>query len=100
VIFLALASDGSAAGFTQLYPTFSSASVKRISILNDLFVDPIARRRGVGRALLKAAADFGRSAGAGRLTLSTAHTNTSAQLLYEASGWLRDEIFRSYHLAL
>ena len=100
VIFLALGQDGSAAGFTQLYPSFSSASAKRIFILNDLFVAPAARRCGVGRALLEAAADFGRSAGAVRLTLSTAHTNTSAQSLYDASGWIRDEVFRSYHLAL
>ena len=100
VIFLALDRNGSTVGFTQLYPSFSSASAKRIFILNDLFVDPAARRSGVGRALLQAAADFGRSAGAARLTLSTAHTNRSAQSLYETTGWLRDEIFRSYHLAL
>ena len=99
-IFLALGPDGAAVGFTQLYPSFSSASAKRIFILNDLFVDPGARRSGAGRALLQAAADFARSAGAVRLTLSTAHTNTSAQSLYEASGWLRDEVFRSYNLAL
>jgi ribosomal protein S18 acetylase RimI-like enzyme len=100
VIFLALDTDGAAAGFTQLYPSFSSASARRIFILNDLFVDPAARRSGVGRALLQAAADFGRSAGAVRLTLSTAHSNSSAQSLYESTGWLHDEIFRSYHLAL
>ncbi len=100
VIFLALRSDGSAAGFTQLYPSFSSASAKRIFILNDLFVDPAARRSGVGQKLLDAAAEFGRSAGTIRLTLSTAHTNTAAQALYEAQGWHRDEVFRSYYLAL
>ena len=100
VIFLALRSDGSAVGFTQLYPSFSSARAQRIFILNDLFVDPGVRRRGVGQRLLDAAADFGRSAGAIRLTLSTAHANTAAQALYEAHGWRRDEIFRSYHLAL
>ena len=100
VIFLALRSDGAAAGFTQLYPSFSSASAQRIFILNDLFIDPSARRRGVGQRLLDAAAEFGRSEGAIRLTLSTAHTNTAAQALYEAHGWRRDEIFRSYHLAL
>jgi ribosomal protein S18 acetylase RimI-like enzyme len=100
VIFLACGSSSSAAGFTQLYPSFSSASAQRIFILNDLFVDPAVRRSGVGRALLEAAADFGRNAGAARLTLSTAHANSSAQSLYEATGWLRDEKFRSYHLAL
>jgi GNAT superfamily N-acetyltransferase len=68
VIFLALRSDGTAVGFTQLYPSFSSASARRIFILNDLFVDPGARRSGVGQQLLEAAAEFGRSAGAARLT--------------------------------
>jgi len=100
VIFLAQRPDGSAIGFTQLYPSFSSASAQRIFILNDLFVDPGARHGGVGKRLLDAAADFGRSAGAIRLTLSTAHANTAAQALYESQGWRRDEVFRSYHLAL
>jgi ribosomal protein S18 acetylase RimI-like enzyme len=100
VIFLALDPEGSAIGFTQLFPSFSSAIAKQIFILNDLFVDPAARRRGVGQRLLQAAADFGRDAGAVRLTLSTAHTNTPAQALYEAHGWRRDEVFRSYHLTL
>jgi ribosomal protein S18 acetylase RimI-like enzyme len=100
VIFLALRADGAAAGFTQLYPSFSSASAQRIFILNDLFVDPGSRRSGVGQRLLEAAAEFGRSAGAVRLTLSTAHANTTAQALYEAHGWQRDDIFRSYYLPL
>ena len=100
VIFLAVKDDGRAVGFTQLYPSFSSASARPIFILNDLFVDPAARRCGVGRKLLDAAAEFGRGEGAIRLTLSTAHGNTTAQALYEASGWRRDEVFRSYHLAL
>ncbi|MEO8049574.1 MAG: GNAT family N-acetyltransferase [Acidobacteriota bacterium] len=100
VIFLALGQDGSAVGFTQLYPTFSSASAKHFFILNDLFVDPGARRKGAGQALLEAAADFGRAEGAPRLVLLTAHTNTPAQALYEAMGWRLDEIFRRYILVL
>ena len=35
-------------GFTQLYPSFSSALMKRLWILNDLFVEETARRQGVG----------------------------------------------------
>ena len=31
-------------GFTQLYPTFSSISMKKAWILNDLFVDPETRK--------------------------------------------------------
>jgi len=100
VIFVALRPNGSAAGFTQLFPSFSSAKARRIFILNDLFVDPAARRSGVGQQLLGAAAEFGRSEGADRLTLSTAHTNKAAQALYEGHGWQRDEVFRSYYLPL
>jgi GNAT superfamily N-acetyltransferase len=99
VIFLAF--DGAAAtGFTQLYPSFSSGAMARIFILNDLFVTPGARGRGVGSALLKAAADFGRRIGALRLVLSTELTNTTAQSLYEKSGWKRDTTFCVYQLAL
>jgi GNAT superfamily N-acetyltransferase len=70
VIFLAVRQDGGAAGFTQLFPSFSSASAARILILNDLFVLPDARRMRVGSLLLAAAAAFGRAVGAVRLTLS------------------------------
>src|ERR1700759_1354603 len=66
VIFLALR-DGEAGGFTQLYPSFSSASLGRVFVLNDLFVAPRARRSGVGGALVEAAADYGRRVGAIRL---------------------------------
>jgi len=100
VIFLALRGDGSAAGFTQLYPSFSSVSLARIYILNDLFVDAGSRRSGVARSLLNAAAEFGRTQGAVRLTLSTALSNTPAQTLYEAEGWRRDDVFCSYNLTL
>src|SRR5579875_3465956 len=51
VIFLALV-NGAPAAFTQLYPSFSSASMARIFVLNDLFVCPDERRQGLGAALL------------------------------------------------
>jgi GNAT superfamily N-acetyltransferase len=99
VVFLAF--DGAAAvGFTQLYPSFSSVSMARIFILNDLFVAAEARGRGAASALLHAAADFGRSAGAVRLALSTELTNTAAQALYEKHGWKRDTVFCAYDLTL
>jgi len=100
IVFLAVRRDGSAVGFTQLFPSFSSASAARIFILNDLFVQPEARRMGIGSLLLSAAANFGRSAGAVRLTLSTEVTNHAAQALYEAQGWTRQTDFYVYNLAL
>jgi GNAT superfamily N-acetyltransferase len=100
IIFIANDNTGTAIGFVQLYPSFSSVSAARIFILNDLFVVPSARRRGVASLLLKAAADYGRAAGAIRLTLSTGVSNKDAQVLYERGGWNRDSEFYVYHLPL
>ena len=90
--------DGSAVGFTQLFPSFSSASAARILILNDLFVRPEARRTRVGSLLLAAATGFARAVGAVRLTLSTEVSNEPAQALYEAAGWTRQTDFYVYNL--
>ena len=96
-----LAEDGgSALGFIQMYPTFSSLRAARTFVLYDLFVDPAARQRGVGRQLMQAAADEARRCGAVSLVLSTARTNSAAQRLYESLGWVRDEEFYEYNLAL
>lgn len=101
VIFFAMNSEsGAIVGFTQLYPSFSSTRLARTYILNDLFVVPEARRLGVGKLLLEEAVRFGRSAGAARLSLSTALTNAPAQKLYESLGWTRDQSFCGYDLAL
>lgn len=78
-------------GFTQLYPSFTSVGMNPIWILNDLFVDPAARRRGVATRLLRAAREHARETGATRLSLETELSNTRAQALYEAEGWVRDE---------
>jgi GNAT superfamily N-acetyltransferase len=86
-------------GFVQLYPSFSSVSMKPIWILNDLFVAPQARRTGVARSLLEAACDVARSTGAARLRLSTARDNEAAKALYLASGY-RQIAFDQYELAV
>ena len=85
-------------GFTQLYPSFSSVSLKRLWILNDLFVRSDVRRGGVGRALLERARQHAVETGAKGLVLTTAITNTPAQTLYESAGWRRDDEFIHYTL--
>ena len=62
-------------------------------VLSDLFVIPEARRRGIGIQLLASAAEAARTAGAVRLELATAITNISAQRLYEALGWRKDDFY-------
>ena len=99
VVFLAQ-QLGESVGFTQLYPSFTSAGMAPIYVLNDLFVAPEARGRGVATALLRHATGFARGEGAVRLTLSTATGNASAQALYKREGWARDEAFFVYNLPL
>ena len=61
---------------------------------------PGCRGQGAAQALMQAAEDDARRAGCVRLDLSTAHTNRTAQALYESRGWQRDEVFRVYSLTL
>ena len=101
VIFLAAAaSEAEALGFAQLYPFFTSVGLARTWVLNDLFVRPDARGRGVGRALLERARDHARSTGARRVDLQTARTNTTAQALYESFGYERNDAFLQYSLRI
>jgi ribosomal protein S18 acetylase RimI-like enzyme len=100
VILLALDDSGAGLGFTQLYPLFSSVRMVRTYLLNDLFVAPAARRRGVAAALLREAAAHARALGAASLSLSTALDNAPAQALYESLGWQRDRQFCEYALTL
>ena len=96
IVFIAEA-VGVPAGFAQLYPSFSSVALRRVYILNDLYVDESARRRQVASRLLEAVEAYAWSFGASRITLNVERTNTGAQALYEARGWTRDDRFFMVH---
>jgi ribosomal protein S18 acetylase RimI-like enzyme len=96
-VLLAEDASGQALGFCQLYPSFCSVEACKIFVLYDLFVQPQARTHGVGRQLLLAAEALAREQGVRRLDLTTAKTNLKAQSLYEALGWVRDEVFLTYN---
>lgn len=91
VVFVARA-DGHVLGFAQLYPTFSSTRLGRMWILNDLFVTPMARRRGLASRLLRRSQTLVRETGALGAWLETAVDNP-AQRLYAAHGWKLDREF-------
>lgn len=100
-VFIARDADtGTALGFTQLYPAFSSVAARRIWILNDLFVVPEARQRGVAHALMERARVFAVETGALRLVLETAEDNRAAQALYESLGYALEAGERHYALTL
>lgn len=101
-IFLALNSQNEteAYGFTLLYPSYSSLSMRPIFILHDLYVTPTARRQGVASQLMEHARQFAQSEGAAYVALETAVNNYPAQKLYESLGYQRDTEFHTYHLLL
>ena len=98
VIFVAEVGDAGAGpvGFVQLYPKWSSTTMRRDWILNDLFVEEGSRRHGVARALMETAVRFVRGTSAASVSLKTQTTNTAAQALYESLGWARDDAFLTY----
>lgn len=97
VLFIASDTADTAAGFLQLYPAFLSDRMLRFWILNDLYVRPESRRKGVARLLMKRAERHARDTSSGGLTLSTALDNVKAQRLYESEGYVRDRNFLYYN---
>ena len=87
-------------GFIHLYPGFSSVHLKPIWTMNDLYVRSIARRKGVGFALLDAAKQMALDTGAIVIQLSTLQRNIAAQQVYESKGYRRDKTFYHYNLPL
>lgn len=62
-----------------------------------LAVDPAARRRGLARALVEAAAGAAQMAGADVMFLEVAHDNLPAIGLYEATGFARAGLRKGYY---
>jgi GNAT superfamily N-acetyltransferase len=89
--------DGLIVGYACLYWHFSSLQATETVLMNDLYVVPEARGRGVGRALIEASAAVARERGAAWLEWATAPDNHTAQRLYdsltsEKSTWLEYEL--------
>lgn len=88
VIFLAVDGENSV-GFVQLFPSFSSVSMERLWILNDLYVKQEVRRKGYGEKLMAKAIAFAKETNAKGLLLETAPDNVNAQELYEKIGFVQ-----------
>jgi GNAT superfamily N-acetyltransferase len=84
-------------GYACLYWHFSSLQAVETVLMNDLYVAPEARGRGIGRALIEASAAVARERGSAWLEWATAPDNHTAQRLYdsmtdEKSTWLEYEL--------
>jgi GNAT superfamily N-acetyltransferase len=92
VIFVAEERD-ELIGFTQLFPIFSSVSLRRTWLLNDLYVNERSRGIGAATKLLDAAKEFAAETKSKWLILQTAADNFTAQKVYEKNGWVRETDF-------
>jgi GNAT superfamily N-acetyltransferase len=67
--------------------------MQKAFLLNDLYVHPAGRKKGIGATLLEAAKQFGRDENAKWLLLSTGSQNFTAQSLYQNNGWIKADDF-------
>jgi RimJ/RimL family protein N-acetyltransferase len=75
---------------------FDIPATRHLLELKGLMVSPAHRRRGVGRALLRAAIAAAREAGARRLTLRVLGHNADARSLYAACGFEVEGVLREF----
>jgi ribosomal protein S18 acetylase RimI-like enzyme len=91
--------DAPAVGFATVFWTLSTLSAAPIGLMNDLYVAPAARGRGIGSALIDACVAECHQRGLRELEWYTAPDNTRAQAVYDRTGATREE-WVSYSLAL
>jgi GNAT superfamily N-acetyltransferase len=79
---LVAAVDGVPVGITH-FLTHAHTNSSDACYLQDLFTDPDARGRGVGKALIEAVTDWAREQGCGRVYWQTHVDNERARRLYD-----------------
>ncbi len=95
LIFIAFM-EHMAVGFVQIYPLFSSAAMKKIWLLNDLYVNPLARRKGVARKLLTTVENEAKKQSIFSIKLATAVDNHQAKALYHSLDYTTNDQFEHY----
>jgi len=86
--------DGEVAGYIRLSVPHPIESARHVLLISGFAVDPAFQRRGVGIALLDAAAEEARARGARRLTLRVLAPNEVARRLYERAGYVVEGVLR------
>lgn len=96
VIFVSFDDKNVMTGFTQLYPLFSSTRMKKLWLLNDLFVDNNHRGKGISVALIDKAKELCKHTKACGLMLETAKANHVGNNLYPRAGFVLDQEHNFY----
>ncbi|WP_434037406.1 GNAT family N-acetyltransferase [Formosa sp. 4Alg 33] len=90
-IFVAENEKGQLVGFVQLYPLFSSTRMEKLWLLNDLFVTPDFRGKGVSVKLIEIAKNLVRETHACGMFLETSKSNIVGNKLYPKTGFKLNE---------
>ncbi|HIF6002393.1 TPA: N-acetyltransferase family protein [Vibrio parahaemolyticus] len=95
-VFLLATADKQVLGFATLYQGFSSVSLNKYWVLNDLYVSKSARGLGLGRALMEYAETYAKNTNAKGIELETSLDNVVAQSLYEDLGYMENTQYKTY----
>lgn len=96
VIFIAEDAQKNIMGFVQLYPIFSSTRMKRLWLLNDLFVQLTYRSRGISSALINECKIHCMETNSCGMILETAKDNAIGNNLYLKTGFFPDQDHNYY----
>ena len=95
-IFVAENREEKLIGFVQLYPLFSSTRMKRLWLLNDLFVNADHRGKDISILLIDKAKELATKTNACGLILETAKTNDIGNSLYPRAEFALDKEHNYY----
>jgi GNAT superfamily N-acetyltransferase len=85
--------DGAAAGYALFYPEYNTDVMQRSAYLVDLYIEPAARRRGLGRRLVAATARAAAERGATTLAWGVKRANAGARAFYRGFAREQPELF-------
>lgn len=91
VFYTALDANGQVCGYAGMHHITDEGYIDNVA------VDPAARRQGVARALIAALETYGRGNHLFRLTLEVRISNTAAIMLYENAGFVRDGVRPAFY---
>lgn len=91
IVLVSRAGDGGLLGAITVQVVGDTADLLRVVVASG------ARRQGVAQALIRAAVDRSRAAGAGRMLLEVAEDNAAARALYARAGFAELSRRRGYY---
>lgn len=101
-VLLAVSNDGTLLGFAEvgLRSYAEGCETSPVGYVEGCYVDESARRRGIGRALMRAAEDWARSKGCTEMASDTEAHNEASQEAHERLGYERVETIVVYRRSL